>query len=86
MMPSVGCSRLKTKQKKMTTLWCQGDSIPAIQVKVAKPILRDGLWMTDISVPMIINKSSFNTIREQFEIQVQFKTSKVKGIILEKEL
>ena len=77
MMPSVAVRDLKTK--KMTTLWCQGDSIPAIQVKVAKPILRDGLWMTDISVPMIINKSSFNTIREQFEIQVQFKTSKVKG-------
>lgn len=68
-----------TKTKTMTSIWCQKDSIPSLKTIVSKPFLRDGLWMIDISVPLLKSKASFYTVREQFEISVEFRSKKAKG-------
>lgn len=75
--PSVVIRDIKTK--KMTSLWCQKDSIPNLKVRVSKPFSQDGLWITDIAVPLLKSKESFYTIREQFEIQVHFQSKRSKG-------
>ena len=51
------------------------DSLRFLPVDVSAPYMRDGLWMTDIRVPLYIKKGSSVSLREKFRLKVQFNGS-----------
>ena len=52
-----------------------GDSLRFLPVDVSAPYMRDGLWMTDIRVPLYIKSGSSVSLREKFRLKVQFNGS-----------
>ena len=51
------------------------DSLRFLPVDVSAPYMRDGLWMTDIRVPLYIKNGSSVSLREKFRLKVQFNGS-----------
>ena len=52
------------------------DSLRILPLDVSVPYMRDGLWMTDIRVPLYIKSGSSVSLREKFRLKVQFNGSK----------
>ena len=53
-----------------------GDSLRILPIDVSAPYLRDGLWMTDIRVPLYVKSGSSVSLRKNFRLNVQFNGSK----------
>jgi len=52
------------------------DSAWVYSVGVSDPILRDGLWMTQIRVPLYVKNGSSVALRKNFRLKVRFSGSK----------
>ena len=48
------------------------DVLKFLPVDVSKPILRDGLWMTDIRVPLYVKNGGSVALRKNFRLTVSF--------------
>lgn len=55
------------------------DSLRILPVNVSEPVLRDGLWITDIRVPLYVKNGSSVSLRKNFRLNVQFNGS-VNGV------
>ena len=44
-------------------------------IDVSEPVLRDGLWMTNIRVPLYVKNGSSVSLRKNFRLKVQFNGS-----------
>ena len=81
--PSVSVTDIKTLP--LTKPLCKGgsggkdDVLKFSPVHVSKPFLRDGLWMTDIRVPLYVKSGSSVALRKKFKLSVQFNGS-VSGV------
>ena len=51
------------------------DSLRYLPVNVSTPFFRDGLWMTDIRVPLYVRNGSSVSIRKRFKVNVSFRGS-----------
>lgn len=80
-LPSKDLPRISVSDKKTLDLgkpWC-GDaakgvpeSLNFMQVSATTPEFKDGLWMTDVRVPLYVKKGSSVALREEFRLQVEF--------------
>lgn len=68
--PSVSVRDLSTRP---LSLYCNEDSLVSTGIIVETPILRDGLWVSDIWVPLFLGSSQNPVLREVFKITVKFK-------------
>lgn len=67
--PFVSIQDISTK--KLST-YCSEDSLNFVNILVETPIFRDGVWMSDIWVPLLIGSRQALAYREQFKLSVQF--------------
>ena len=51
------------------------DSLRFVPVDVSTPFFRDGLWMTDIRVPLYVRNGSSVSLRKKFKVSVTFQGS-----------
>ena len=51
------------------------DSSWIYSIDVSEPVLRDGLWMTNIRVPLYVKNGSSVSLRKNFRLKVQFNGS-----------
>ena len=68
--PRVSVSVKKTKSLKGE--FCKGGSLNFSPVKASAPIMRDGLWMVDIRVPLYEKSGASLRLRTQFRLTVDF--------------
>ncbi len=52
--------------------WCKSDSLKSGSVEVFAPKLRDGVWVTDVWVPLLQVSGSSVSVREKFQVDVSF--------------
>ncbi|WP_298771325.1 C25 family cysteine peptidase [uncultured Fibrobacter sp.] len=52
-----------------------GEELKFLPVEVSAPFQRDGLWMTDIRVPLYIRNGSSVALRKNFKLEVRFNAS-----------
>ena len=52
------------------------DTLRFLPIDVSAPYMRDGLWMTDIRVPLYVKNGSSVSLRKNFRLKVQFNGSK----------
>lgn len=62
------------------TAHCSADSLKILPVEVETPFLKDGLWMTDIRVPLYVNQQGSVALRKQFKLQVDFDKKASSGV------
>ncbi|MFA6623712.1 MAG: C25 family cysteine peptidase [Fibrobacteraceae bacterium] len=55
--------------------WCPEDTLVSKGIQVSNPVLRDGLWVADIRIPLVSGSSSRWTLRTKFKITVAFSGS-----------
>ena len=55
------------------------DSLKFLPVNISEPVMRDGLWMTEIRVPLYVKNGSSVSLRKNFQLKVQFNGS-VNGV------
>ena len=60
------------KQTKNVGATCYTDSLKFSEILIETPILRDGVYMTDIWVPLFKGSANARILRELFEITVSF--------------
>ena len=51
------------------------DPVKILPVNVSAPYMRDGLWMTDIRVPLYVKSGTSVALRKNFRLKVQFSGS-----------
>lgn len=51
----------------------KGDTLRFLPVDVSAPFFRDGLWMTDIRVPLYVRNGSSVSLRKKFKVDVTFR-------------
>ena len=71
--PRVEIKEIQSKQ--MSFPWCQEDSLSSPKLQVGVPFFKDGLWLTDIAVPLLL----YPKFREIFEVVVHFKKTNHRG-------
>ncbi len=69
-LPSVSVKDLKTRR--ITLDFCAEDRLRAEAVEVSKPRLKDGVWITDIRVPLFLFSGNGMVLRESWELDVRF--------------
>ena len=57
----------------------ESDSVRILPVNVSEPILRDGLWIADVRVPLYVKNGTSVALRKNFRLSVQFNGS-VSGV------
>lgn len=60
---------------------CHADSLKFVPIEVGTPFLKDGLWMTDIRVPLYVKMQGSVALRKQFKLQVEFERGKASGFM-----
>jgi hypothetical protein len=68
--PAVSVKDLKTQR--ITLDFCKEDRLRAEGVEVSNPRLKDGVWITDIRVPLFLLTGNGVTLRESWELEVRF--------------
>lgn len=58
---------------------CKGDSLKFHPLSVSKPYMRDGLWISEIVVPLFEKKGSSVALRKSFELVVEFAELAASG-------
>lgn len=58
---------------------CKGDTLKFKPLSVSKPYMRDGLWISEIIVPLFEKKGSSVALRKSFELSVEFAKSAAAG-------
>lgn len=58
---------------------CKGDTLKFKPLSVSKPYMRDGLWISEIIVPLFEKKGSSIALRKNFELSVEFAKSAAAG-------
>lgn len=76
--PRVSVSNLQTEP--LGTSHCGADSLKILPVEVRTPFLKDGLWMTDIRVPLYVDQQGGVALRKQFKLQVDFEKKASSGV------
>lgn len=71
--PSVSVKDTKTEI--LTIDWCREDTLISKGTVISSPILRDGLWVVDIRIPLLLKSGSRWVLRKNFELQVNFSGS-----------
>lgn len=77
--PSVSVTDQKTVPLNKTL--CKGgpggetDVLKFLPVDVSEPMLRDGLWMTDVRVPLYVKNGGSVSLRKNFRLTVSFASS-----------
>lgn len=59
----------------VTKPYCKSDTLSFASVSASAPIFRDGLWITDIKVPLLVKQGSSIAIRKNFRLRVEFNGS-----------
>lgn len=67
--PSVSVADVSTRR---LSDWCAADTLKNGSVEISSPKLYDGVWVTDISVPLIRVSGGSVTVREKFRLTVSF--------------
>lgn len=52
--------------------WCVSDSLKGGKVEVSAPVLRDGVWVVDVLVPLLHLSGKAANVRENFRVTVTF--------------
>lgn len=76
-LPSITVSNQKLVPAKGS--YCNEDSLKFKAVSASTPVLRDGLWITDIRVPLLLKQGSSVVLRKNFKLQVKFNAA-VAGV------
>lgn len=69
--PSVSLSKVLTKP--LGGAYCKDDKRAFSPLSVGEPYLRDGLWISDVRVPLYEKKGSAFFVRKSFELHVDFE-------------
>lgn len=72
-LPLVSVKDLKTQ--KITLDLCSEDRLRLETVEISAPRLKDGVWITDIRVPLFIVSGNQKIMREKWELEVVFSGS-----------
>lgn len=75
--PSVRVSKVKLLP--LGKPLCKGDTLKFKPLSVSKPYMRDGLWISEIIVPLFEKKGSSIALRKNFELSVEFAKSSAAG-------
>lgn len=76
--PSVSIGKVKLVQ--LGAKHCKGDSLRIRPLSVSAPYMRDGLWMTEIEVPLYEKRGKSVALRKSFELSVQFAGGAASGV------
>lgn len=76
-LPSITVSNQKLVPVKGS--YCNEDSLKFKAVSASTPVLRDGLWITDIRVPLLLKQGGSVVLRKNFKLQVKFNAA-VAGV------
>lgn len=58
---------------------CKGDTLKFHPLSVSKPYMRDGLWISEIVVPLFEKRGASVALRKNFELTVEFAESAASG-------
>lgn len=72
-MPTVSVSDINTV--KLGKNYCKEDSLKFLPVSATTPVLKDGLWVTDVRVPLYVKQGASVALRKEFKLQVNFNGS-----------
>lgn len=76
--PSVSVS--KVKHVKLGKSFCKGESLSIKPLSVSKPYMRDGLWISEIVVPLLDKSGASVSLRKSFQLNVEFASSAANGV------
>lgn len=52
--------------------WCKSDSLKNGSVQISSPKLRDGVWVSDVWVPLLQVSGSTVSVRKNFQVKISF--------------
>lgn len=54
---------------------CKDEPLKFLPISTSEPVLKDGLWITDVRVPLYVKQGSSVALRKNFKLQVNFHGS-----------
>lgn len=77
-LPSKDVPQVSVSDEKLVSLgkpFCSGAPLKFPPVAASAPELKDGLWFTDVRVPLYVKNGSSVSLRKSFKLQVKFNGS-----------
>ncbi len=69
-LPSISVQDIQTEGLGKSN--CSIDSVQIQSLSASKPFFKDGVWLTDIRVPLYVKQGSSAVLRRNFKLQVSF--------------
>lgn len=69
-LPSISIRDVQTEGLENTA--CKSDSVQIQTLSASEPVFKDGLWLTDIRVPLYEKRGTSAVLRKSFKLQVSF--------------
>lgn len=88
-LPTRDLPRVSITDKKFVSLgkpWCSStddggvDSLKFKPIQTSEPVLKDGLWISEILVPLYVKKAGSVSLRKEFRLQVDFVKKSAAGV------
>ena len=70
----------KVKWVSLGAPFCKGSSLKLRPLSVSAPFMRDGLWISEIVVPLFEKRGNSVALRKKFELTVEFAGGAVSGV------